>query len=662
MRRTSLRGTHYFAPRSPRGALRGNEIIAHRGDAAQGVRSETAPTRRDDGHTRVAIRADLHGATEVVIAVSQPIRWTNPLPKEFAMTSSLHRVVQVALALAALALSSTAIAQPALITGLGGPRGYGTTCLSPNDDGSTNAISILPAFPSGVQFFTGHYTQFWINTNGNITFNGPVPVFTPNPFPVASQPMIAPYWADVDIRFENGSCMGGVGTSSSGSGPCLNPSTNGVWWNMSPGRLVVTWDNVGYYTCHTTPVMNFQLVLTAPPGGCPGDFDVEFRYNHCGWETGDASGGVGGFGGTQAQAGFDAGNSRDYVAIPGSRMAGIAAHLCSSSNVMPTMPGIWRFQIRHGVIMCPGAGMACNTGMPGICSDGLTQCMGMGMSCVGTTVARATQCNGLDNNCDGTIDTGPCPSGQVCDGAQCVPMCVEGGCFTGQECTSRGTCVDAACATVTCPAGQRCSMGTCVGGCTGVTCPLGQVCRIGQCVDPCAGITCDAMSVCVAGVCQPRCGMSCAGCPMGQTCGSDGVCHDPACATMTCPAGTVCQSGTCADACTGAVCPSGQMCTGGNCVAIPVADAGTPDDAGTTGDGGTSTDAGSGDAHASGDASADARRDGGHFTGSGNPGCGCRTAGSAGSSGAAIVAALFAAAALASRRRARGGRRRRPRG
>src|SRR5204863_42584 len=86
------------------------------------------------------------------------------------------------------------------------------------------------------------------------------------------------------------------------------------------------------------------------PAGCgSGDFDVEFRYNTCEWETGDASDGMGGFGGTQAQAGFDAGNGMDFVEIMGSRLPGIANHLCTSSNV--GMPGIWRFAVRGGGVV-----------------------------------------------------------------------------------------------------------------------------------------------------------------------------------------------------------------------------------------------------------------------------------------------------------------------
>ena len=80
-----------------------------------------------------------------------------------------------------------------------------------------------------------------------------------------------------------------------------------------------TWLNVGYFNIHDDLRMSFQMILTNALDCGSGDFDVEFRYNRCEWTTGDASDGVGGFGGTPAQAGFDAGNGVDFVEIPGSR-------------------------------------------------------------------------------------------------------------------------------------------------------------------------------------------------------------------------------------------------------------------------------------------------------------------------------------------------------
>ena len=90
------------------------------------------------------------------------------------------------------AFGANALAVP-LLNSFGGPNGYGTDHLPPNDDGSSSSIDITSAFPGGLNFFGTVQTQAFVNTNGNITFNRGVPTYTPNAFPVASQPMIAPY-------------------------------------------------------------------------------------------------------------------------------------------------------------------------------------------------------------------------------------------------------------------------------------------------------------------------------------------------------------------------------------------------------------------------------------------------------------------------------------
>ena len=246
----------------------------------------------------------------------------------------------------ALALASNPAGAIPLLRGLGGPAGFGPNNLAPNDDGSTGVISLAREFPEGLWFFGSVYRSLYLNNNGNITFNDRLGVFTPERFPVASQPMIAPFWADVDTR---------------GQGM---PARNNVDWFTAPGRFIATWHLVGYYASHDDLQNSFQLVLTDQRARNPGDFDVEFRYERCQWTTGDASGGTGGFGGTPAQAGFDAGNLRDFFALPGSFTRGIL-DVCTTSNV--GVPGLWQFQIRGGTVALCGnrtveRGEACDDG------------------------------------------------------------------------------------------------------------------------------------------------------------------------------------------------------------------------------------------------------------------------------------------------------------
>ncbi|WP_137166552.1 nidogen-like domain-containing protein [Salinimonas lutimaris] len=222
--------------------------------------------------------------------------------------------------------------------------GFGNLLMNGNDDGSSQQIflSDLSAGQTpeaGYNFFGTFYDSFWVNNNGNITVNGPVSGFTPNPFPSANQPMIAPFWADVDTR------CGDCGEVYIGA---PNAQT-----------LVVTWHEVGYYSNNADVTNTFQLVLIDRSDTGEGNFDVEFRYEDINWTTGDLSGGVNGLGGTPAQAGYDAGDGEHFFTIPGSRTSAIADIDESPSNT--DTAGIWKFAIREGEL--PG-GTADNPLMP----------------------------------------------------------------------------------------------------------------------------------------------------------------------------------------------------------------------------------------------------------------------------------------------------------
>ena len=540
---------------------------------------------------------------------------------------ALSALGATALLTALCAAPQTATAAP-LVAGLGGPAGYGTNLLYYNDDGGTcssggtGAINLDAAFPSGLTFFGTTYRTLCLNTNGNITFGDPLGQYTPAPFPATTPPMIAPWWGDVDTR------NGGA------------PSTNGVYWDVRRGQFTATWHNVDYYSQHADQRDDFQLILRTFEGCGVGDFDVEFRYNRCEWVTGDASGGHNGHGGTPSQAGFDSGDTVHYYALPGSLTESVI-NLCTTSNI--GQPGVWRFRIRGGELPCTGSGRMCNTGNMGACADGITTCHAGRPVCDMLASPEPERCDGVDNNCDGTTDEGDmlCPTGTVCEFGACVPVCVENGCFENQTCTAAGACVDNACLSMTCPAGQRCTNGACVDACQGIRCPVPSVCRLGGCVVPCEGVICDTGQVCENGRCQVAC--MCRACLDGYACSPNGTCQPGDCVGLNCAPGQVCESSItqptggsahCIDPCVGAVCPHAQHCESGRCVpgGPPdggVEDSGNPTDAGNddvaVADSGEN-DAGASDASASDGQAMDARADGG-FT---NPptNCGCRIVGS----------------------------------
>lgn len=217
-------------------------------------------------------------------------------------------------------LTNTAYAV-ALIDGMSGETTYGNRALNDNDDGSSNLLNL----PFEINFYGNRYTSFYINNNGNISFEDAISEYTPDAFPIADQPMIAPFWGDVDTRCD----------------ACGDVYLGGP----NEDTVVVTWNDVGYYSASSDKTNNFQLALRNQGNG---DFDIEFRFDRLEWTTGDASGGTDGLGGTPAQSGFDAGNQQDYFALPGSR-TGAVLDLANTTNVVGGEAGLWSFAIRNGV-------------------------------------------------------------------------------------------------------------------------------------------------------------------------------------------------------------------------------------------------------------------------------------------------------------------------
>ncbi|HVV53046.1 MAG TPA: DUF4114 domain-containing protein, partial [Polyangia bacterium] len=217
-------------------------------------------------------------------------------------------------------------------------------------------------------------------------------------------------------------------------------------------------------------------------------------------------------------------------------------------------------------VTCDGGGVPCQTDMMGVCANGITQCVvGATPTCTPQIKPSAEKCDNLDNDCNGIVDdgTGLCPGNEVCVQGKCIDPCSDSEfpCGPPLVCVN-GLCVDLTCQGVTCPAGQLCQNGACVGGCDGVVCPANQTCELGVCVDPCAGVSCPH-AVCVLGVCVQQC--SCQPCPNGQVCTANGACVDTGCDTLTCPTGQVCSKGACIDSCANAKCPGGAKCENGQC-------------------------------------------------------------------------------------------------
>lgn len=189
----------------------------------------------------------------------------------------------------------------ATVTDSSGHDGCLANTLPANDDNSSSAITL----PYTLNFFGITYNSVFVNNNGYVTFDAPLNDYTPYPLTSTSHAIIAPYFADVDTR--------GVGA---------NPVTYGSGIFQNHTAFCVNWINVGYYAQHMDRINSFQLLLVDRSDRKPGDFDIVMNYSEILWETGDASGGSGGLGGTSARAGFTNGNPSTAFELFGSGVNG----------------------------------------------------------------------------------------------------------------------------------------------------------------------------------------------------------------------------------------------------------------------------------------------------------------------------------------------------
>ena len=226
--------------------------------------------------------------------------------------------------------------------------GFDNFTLAPNDDGSTSLVDL----GFNADFFGQQFTQAYVNNNGNITFDGPLFTFTPFPLLNTTAQIIAPFFADVDTRSHG------------------NPVTYGQGTIAGRPAFGVNWIDVDYFVSdpnHANQLNTFQLVLIDRSDVRAGDFDIEFNYDQITWETGDASFGMNGLGGSSARVGFSNGVDTSFElvgsAINGALLdTGPAATSLIQNSINSSNLGRYIFFARNG-----GVG----TVAPGTDADGL---------------------------------------------------------------------------------------------------------------------------------------------------------------------------------------------------------------------------------------------------------------------------------------------------
>jgi Nidogen-like len=200
-----------------------------------------------------------------------------------SIKNPVTRISIAALSVVTLSVAMTGVASAAAIR-----SGFDANFIPRNDDGSA------PITPFGfdANLFGTTYSQGYVNNNGNITFGGALPTFTPFALRTTTTPIIAAFFADVDTR-----------------NPATSPVTYGQGTVDGRNAFAANYRNVGYYSNGADKINDFQIVLIDRANTGAGNFDIEFNYDRIQWETGAASGGTGGLGGSSARVGYSNGQT-----------------------------------------------------------------------------------------------------------------------------------------------------------------------------------------------------------------------------------------------------------------------------------------------------------------------------------------------------------------
>ncbi len=271
------------------------------------------------------------------------------MPKAVTPASPAFRLKALPAMLAALALMTPHGASQAGATLYAFGAAVGDSKVPVCDDCS-QLQSLVGQGPAGstlsFNFFAKSYTSLFVNNNGAISMNAGVSAYTGLPFPYSDNPLIAPYWADVDTRAANAGTVWYRTAQDSALLREVSTEIQGSFMGATSFNAtfaeVVTWDRVGYYNQRADKLNTFQAVIASD--GMRTFAIFKYPTGGINWARGDASP-VGSY----AQVGFDAGDRINYYNGVGSRTAQ-TLNLPELSNTVPASPGTQVYRIDSAVI------------------------------------------------------------------------------------------------------------------------------------------------------------------------------------------------------------------------------------------------------------------------------------------------------------------------
>lgn len=458
--------------------------------------------------------------------------------------------------------------------------GFAANLLPPNDDDSTGLV------PIGFQasFFGHEYTEIFVNNNGNVTFDDALGEYTPFDLTHTQRVIIAPFFADID-------------TDNLAS----NVVTYGVDTIDGHSAFGVNWIKVGYFASKADKLNTFQLVLIDRSDLNPGNFDIEFNYDSIQWETGDASNGHDGLGGSSARAGFSngTGDVGTFFELPGSAVNGGLLDTNPDTGLanvsrLSDVPGRQGFPVRNGVISLVDLALSKMADPTHVhIGDAVTYTLtahnnGPGDASSITildTLPSGTQFQSASPGCTNQDGTITCAIPSLASGQeQAVTITVTAislGSIDNQASVQAAepdphTADNSAEASITvgCRTDDECDDHNL---CTVDTCDVENLAAdLTGCVHTPAAIACPPAECHGAGVCDPATG-ACTGPPLtgtpcddGNGCTRTDVCQDGVCVgtdLVTCGGAGSCGGGVCDPAtgrCSGTPAPDGTSCSDGN--------------------------------------------------------------------------------------------------